>query len=176
MRLYVEILILLIKPNMEIWKDIDGFPDYKVSNLGKVKSLKWNKERILKDRPDGCGYYQVILLLDGKEYSKKVHKLVAIAFVQNEDPDGKSLVDHIDRCVTNNNVNNLRWVNHSENRLNSKQTILPMYGITMYKGKKYKVQMNVSRVMTYMGCFETIEEAQDVRDNFLINIGRKQRL
>jgi hypothetical protein len=157
---------------MEIWKKIDEFPDYEVSNSGKIKSNKWGKERILKDRPDGCGYYQVILLKNGIQHSKKVHKLVAISFIPNESPTEKFLVDHIDRCVTNNRVENLRWVNRSENRLNSHQKMLPMYGITMYKNKKFKVQLNVSRNMTYLGCYETLEEAQRVRDNFLLTIER----
>jgi len=33
---------------VEIWKDIPGFLDYQVSNLGRVKSLKREKEKILK--------------------------------------------------------------------------------------------------------------------------------
>jgi len=158
---------------MEIWKKIEGFPDYEVSNSGKIKSFKRGKQRILKDRPDGCGYYQVILLKDGIEYSKKVHKLVATAFIPNDNAIEKFLVDHIDRCVTNNCVENLRWVNRSENRLNSYQKTLPMYGITMYKNKKFKVQLNVSKVMKYLGCYDTLEQAQCVRDNFLVSINRK---
>ena len=45
-----------------------------------------------------------------------------------------------------------------------------MYGITIHErmSKKFKVQMNVSKVMTYLGCFYTLEEAKSVRDNFLI--------
>lgn len=66
---------------MEEWRSIDGFLDYEVSNMGRVKSLKYGKTRILKDRPDGSGYFQVILCLDGKEKSHKVHRLVAEAFI-----------------------------------------------------------------------------------------------
>lgn len=45
-----------------------------------------------------------------------------------------------------------------------------MYGITIHENmsKKFKVQMNISKVMTYLGCFHTLEEAKSVRDNFLI--------
>ena len=157
---------------MEEWKNIDGYADYQISSLGRVKSLKYGKERFLKERPDGCGYFQVILCKNGIEYSYKVHKLVALHFIPNDDATNKFLVDHIDRCVTNNSVNNLRWVNRSENRLNSKQSTLPMYGITVTKFGKYKVQMNVSRVMTYLGVCSTLEEAQLLRDSYLTHIGR----
>lgn len=158
---------------MEEWRIISDFPDYQISSYGRVKSLKWNKERILKDRINGCGYKHVVLLKDGIETTLRVHQLVAGAFIPNTQPQDKFLIDHIDRCTTNNNITNLRWVNRSENRLNSYQSILPMYGITMYKGKKFKVQMNVYRNMVYLGCFTTLEEAQNIRDNYLISIGRK---
>lgn len=164
--------VLLVKPEMEEWKNIDGYIDYQISSLGRVKSLKYGKERFLKERPDGCGYFQVILCKDGIEHSYKVHKLVALHFIPNENTIDKNLVDHIDRCITNNSVNNLRWVNYSENRLNSYQVQLPMYGITNTTFGKFKVQMNISRVMTYLGCYSSLKEAQEVRNNHLRKLGR----
>jgi len=158
---------------MEEWKIIDNFPDYYISTYGRVKSLKRNKERILADRINGCGYKHVILLKDGIETTFRIHQLVAIAFIPNINPKEKFLVDHIDRCRTNNNITNLRWVNRSENILNSYRIFLPMYGITMYKNKLFKVQMNVCRKMTYLGCYNTLLEAQNVRDEFLQTLGRK---
>lgn len=62
---------------------------------------------------DRCGYREVIL--NGKQY--RVHRVIATAFVPN--PDDKSCVNHIDGNKTNNNVNNLEWVTHSENTLHS---------------------------------------------------------
>ena len=155
---------------MEEWRPIVGFPDYEISDKGRVKSLKYGKERILKDRPDGCGYFQVILCINGKESSHKVHRLVAAAFIPNLTPEETPIIDHIDRVRTNNSVSNLRWVNHSQNILNSDRHEREMYGITIHErmSKKFKVQMNVSKVMTYLGCFYTLEEAKSVRDNFLI--------
>lgn len=46
---------------MEIWKDIEGYEGYKISNYGNVKSLKFGKEKILKPIKDKYGYLQVIL-------------------------------------------------------------------------------------------------------------------
>ena len=158
---------------MEEWKSICGFTDYEISNVGRVKSLKHGKERILKDRPDGSGYFQVVLCIDGKEISHKVHRLVATAFIPNLTPEETPIIDHIDRVRTHNNVSNLRWVNKSQNLLNSDRHDAETYGITVHerRKKKFKVQLNVSKVMTYLGCFYTIEEAKAVRDNFLIVCG-----
>ena len=151
---------------MEEWKQIDGYPDYEVSNTGKVKSLKRNKTRILRDRPDGCGYLQVILCIDGKEHSHKVHKLVASAFLQNV--DNKPQIDHIDRNIRNNHIDNLRWVSRSENMLNTHRHYSETYSIRwIEKLNKYKVQININRKQTYLGCFHTFEEAKHVRDEFM---------
>jgi hypothetical protein len=47
-----------------------------------------------------------------------------------------------------------------------------MYGITNTTFGKFKVQMNISRVMTYLGCYSSLKEAQDVRNNHLRKLGR----
>ena len=47
---------------MEIWKDIEGYDNYMVSNLGRVKSLKFNKERILKPYKTEKGYLKISLI------------------------------------------------------------------------------------------------------------------
>ena len=66
----------------EIWKDIKGYEGiYQVSNLGRVKSLHHNKEKILKNRLGANGYYSVALNKNGKIKYLGVHRLVAIAFV-----------------------------------------------------------------------------------------------
>jgi hypothetical protein len=45
-----------------------------------------------------------------------VHRLVALAFIPNDDPENKTTVDHIDFNVANNHVSNLRWMNDTENK------------------------------------------------------------
>lgn len=154
---------------MEEWREITGACDYMISNKGRVKSLKRGKERILSDRPDGSGYLQVILCMNGVEISHKVHKLVMNTFIPNSTPLETPFSDHIDRNRKNNSVENLRWVNRSTNMLNTYRHFRETYGIVKCnKNKdKFKVQLNVSRVMTYLGVFETLEEAKNARDNFL---------
>ena len=89
----------------EIWKDVPGYESlYQVSSLGRVKSLQRYvnnnggkqllKERLLKFGLSK-GYYNVVLYKNKKNKNIKVHKLVAMAFL-NHKPNGYELViDHI---------------------------------------------------------------------------------
>lgn len=96
----------------ESWKIIENYTDYQISNYGNVKSLKFNKERILKPQ-NYKGYLNVYLLLNKNLKWYSVHRLVANAFITN--PDNKPQVNHIDGDKLNNYVNNLEWVTCSEN-------------------------------------------------------------
>lgn len=102
--------------NNEIWKIIDGFEDYQISNYGRVKSLNYNKtkqERILKQATITNGYQQVNLYKDGKQKCFIVHRLVANAFIDN--PNNYAEVNHKDECKTNNHVSNLEWCDRKYN-------------------------------------------------------------
>lgn len=78
----------------EIWKTIENYDDYQVSNLGNVKSLKFGKEKILKAGLIGNGYLQVSLCKNGIKNNWLVHRLVANAFIQN--PYNLPVINHID--------------------------------------------------------------------------------
>lgn len=92
---------------MEEWLNIYGYPDYQVSNTGKVKSLKYGKERILKQGTNEYGYHMVQLFRDGKYKNMKVHRLVAEAFIPN--PYNLPFINHKDENPSNNNITNLEW-------------------------------------------------------------------
>ena len=62
----------------EIWKWIVGYEgQYKVSNFGKVKSLKFGKQKILKLLDNMKGYLYVSLFKDRKRFNKAVFVLKA---------------------------------------------------------------------------------------------------
>lgn len=97
---------------MEQWRDIPGFEGlYQVSNSGKVKSLRRGAE--LKPGTDKGGYLYVGLCSRGIQKTCKIHRLVALAFLPND--EGKRTVNHIDGNKLNNSVDNLEWATHSEN-------------------------------------------------------------
>lgn len=93
----------------ETWKEIEGTDgDYFVSDFGRVLSLCNNLARVLK--PYNCNGY---LCVDICGFDKKIHRLVAIAFIPK--PEGKDIVHHIDGNKHNNCVSNLTWATHKEN-------------------------------------------------------------
>lgn len=97
----------------EKWKAIAGYEGYAVSNLGRVKSLKYDKEKILKPYKHRDGYLFVYLYRNGKRKMFYVHRLVASAFIQN--PEGFEQVNHKDENKTNNCVDNLEFCNAKYN-------------------------------------------------------------
>ena len=98
----------------ELWKDIKDYEGhYQVSNLSRVKSIKFGKERILKPVIDRHGYLLVSLWKNNKQKTYKVHRLVAEAFIPN--PYNLPQVNHKDENPLNNNVNNLEWCNSKYN-------------------------------------------------------------
>ena len=91
----------------EIWKPIDGYNGtYMVSNTGQVLSVKRNQ--VLKPQTNAaCGMLQVMLWKKCHAKLHYIHRLVAIAFVDN--PNNYHYVKHHDRDYTNNNADNLYW-------------------------------------------------------------------
>lgn len=108
----------------EIYKDIPEFEGYyQVSNLGNVKSLGMYNNRNPKilvqesSKSKTATYKRVKLHKDGEITRFLVHRLVAIAFIEN--PKNKPQVNHIDNDTTNNVVPNLEWCTGSENMVHS---------------------------------------------------------
>lgn len=134
----------------EIWKEIKDYPYYRVSNLGRVKRLAYDKidslgrhihrsELIMKPVDNGTGYMQVKIAknifeskIDGKDIRdcKYIHRLVAEAFIPN--PNNLEDVNHKDHNRANNIVDNLEWLSGVDNQ----HEMFDFYGIN-WRLKKY---------------------------------------
>jgi len=146
---------------MEIWKTIKDYPDYQVSNLGRVKSFKKNKELIMSPQKNVYGYLTIRLSLNGKTKTKLVHKLVSIAFL-NHKPDGlKLVVNHKNFIRNDNRVENLEIITQRENS-NKKH----LFSSSQYVGvcwsklhKKWRARITEKRKLLHLGYFKTEMEA-----------------
>jgi hypothetical protein len=153
-----------------MWKQIIDFPNYEVSEDGIVRNNKTNQ--ILKNllHPT-TERYVVNLYKNGKAKQYHVHRLVAIAFIPND--EGKIEVDHIDRNKLNNNVSNLRWASRSENVINRDYFCVKgnedSHHIHETSSGTYHVQFKSLFKKAYNKTFKTKEEAIVCRDTFIKN-------
>lgn len=110
----------------ELWRNIDGYKElYQVSNLGNVRSFKYNTSRILKERINRRGYCYINLCQNGKYKSCSIHRLVAIAFLGKSD----LTVNHKDGDKENNLLENLEWLTHKENLNHAKENgLIKIFG------------------------------------------------
>ena len=141
------------KEEKEIFREIDGFPDYEVSNLGRVCSFKGKYPKILKPYKNREGYLIVRVCNGGKQVRKTIHRLVAETFVPN--PENKPEVNHIDEDKKNNVAENLEWVTHREN-------INHGTGIRRRAEARSKAVVQYTTEGVFMDLYSSIKEAERI--------------
>lgn len=97
---------------MEEWKDAPGIESkYEISNQGRLRNKSTGVIR--KNVDNGRGYFKFPVMVNRKNTSYYIHRLVAMAFVPN--PQSLDTVNHIDGNKQNNNADNLEWCSQKEN-------------------------------------------------------------
>ena len=140
----------------EIWKSVPTFIGYEVSNLGRVRSI----DREVVDtigrvqrkvgtilKPLNSTIYHAVTLVNssGGRSQVKIHKCVALAFLDNDYKSKGLVVDHIDNNPLNNNLNNLQIITIRENSSKDRKGYSSKYvGVSwMKKNKKWTAQIVV---------------------------------
>lgn len=165
------------KETEEDWREIQDYPNYLVSNLGRIKSKGWAEEikrldgvryvrrrkpKILKQYKINSGYYFVCLYNDSK-VSKQflVHRLVARSFCEGY--RGGLVVNHKDGIKTNNSSNNLEWVTRSRNMKHAVSTGLlePKVGnLLRHVNKSKREVIQYSKEGKFIDEYSSIKEAE----------------
>ena len=144
---------------MEEYRKIGFINGYEVSNNGNIRNQ--TTQKILACRIEKkTGYRQIHI----RHRTYYLHRIVASIFIDN--PQVKRCVDHIDNNKLNNNVSNLRWVTHSENKCNTgvySNNKLGVKGVCMTKEKKYRASLTFNKHKYHLGHFETLEQAKQAR-------------
>jgi len=156
---------------MEVWKNIPNYEGYQVSNLGRIKSLKFGKERILKLTLDKI-YLTINLSKNGKSNKKNINQLVVMAFLNHKPNGNKGLVvDHINNIKTDNRVENLQLITNRENSSKDRKGSNKYTGVYWNKkAKKYIVQIGLKSKRKTLGYFKNPKIAYAVYLNKLENI------
>ena len=145
---------------IENWTDIPGYEGlYKVSDLGRVYSVR--KNGLLK--PGLTSEYRaVVLFADKKGSTKKVHQLVAMAFLRHNPCGMIKVVDHIDGDKENNKLSNLQILSHRGNiqKADRKNKSSKFTGVSFHKGRQmYRAYIDISKKNIHLGFFDSELEA-----------------
>jgi hypothetical protein len=117
----------------ENWKTIEDFPNYEVSNLGRIRRLTGRLSgHIISQIPNRPGGYLHVVLYNKKYKSRYVHRLVATAFHGN--CPAQHECNHIDGIRTNNRADNLEWVTSKKNKTHAIEM-----GLMNNKGSRHGV-------------------------------------
>ena len=138
---------------MEKWVKISGYSQYSISNLGRVRNDITNtiKTNTIARRGNTSYYVTRMINDEGIQKNELVHRLIAKAFIPNDDPH-RDCINHIDGNGLNNNLDNLEWCTKAENNRHAYRTGLantekPVQSINIKTNeiKSYKSARDASR-------------------------------
>ena len=149
----------------EIWKKIEEYTNYSVSNFGRVRNdtsgkiMKQHKQQSQDKTGKKINYYSYWVHLTNNEYSKgvKVSRLVALAFILN--PNNLPIVHHIDKNPLNNHVDNLMWATNLEN-CQSVNTLREIGGVRTNGENAFRADLSING-NKYVFCSMSREKCQD---------------
>ena len=101
------------------WIELKFNNDYEIYDQYPYPIRKKSTGGILKECIHGGGYVCVSI----KRRIQSKHRLIALQFIENDDTDNKTQIDHINRNKLDNRIENLRWVTASENNKNKNKVI-----------------------------------------------------
>lgn len=140
---------------------------YEVDSLGNVFSLKRGRRKQMRLAPNGGGYLQTQLFLNGAFKTLGAHMLVAMAFHSHKSCGQLIEVDHFDKDKTNNKASNLRIITHPHNCLHRRVSVRSKSGVNgvtwMKQGKCWVANIRADWNLIYLGCFKNLADAIEAR-------------
>lgn len=152
---------------MEVWKDIKNYEGlYQISNLGRIKSIFYSNNKILKPSIyKNPGYYYIRLYKNEIRTKKYIHILVAEAFLNHIPNKYKLIVDHKNNNKLDNNVNNLQVITQGDNirkGVKRKNATSKYKGVSWFKrDSNWKVQISINDKNKHICYCDTEEEANE---------------
>lgn len=149
--------------------EIDGYKNYLIYEDGRVYTNN-KRKGFLKPKKNENGYLRVGLYKNNKIKYFSIHRLVALAYISN--PENKPEVDHKNRIITDNRVENLRWATHLENMQNKGMMKNNTSGEKNIKKTKWDTYIfrKTTNGKRFNKNFKTKAEAIIFRDNYLSNL------
>jgi hypothetical protein len=161
----------------EIWKDVIGYEGrYKVSNMGRVFSVRANKT--LSHYVGKNGYCMVSLSNTEKTISKRVHSFVAESFIDSDYIAKGLVVNHKNFKRDDNRLENLEVTTQRENCNRKHMVSSSKYTGVYYTSKKWRAQLRVNGKDINLGSFLSEEEASSYYQNAVkcINEGKVENI
>ena len=164
----------------EIWKPVKGFESkYEISSFGRIKNKKTN--HIYRFTNQYGDYFVISLYKNEKRITKRVHRLVAEAFIPN--PNNYPCVNHKDLNKQNNRIDNLEWCTYSHNTIDAiNKGANTIIGINKYNKEKahkkygyiYQYDLSMKYINKYYSPIEASNKTGICRRNILQVINHQE--